>query len=514
MKRFICLILCAAFLISTAMPVSAAVYDHEALVNRIATAMVTTGTLDISEYKLTRDEMLTIYEEVFHRGLLPWYADSYCDWSSAPDGTITVIRVRDLRERGYSEDKYERAMAELLAATCHEGMTDLQKILSVHDYIVANTEYSYLPNINTGYHALVRGQTKCYGYAQLFLQVMNRLGIPCQIIVCDDTGDGIGHAWNVVEVAGSWYHLDLTWDDPGPDAPGKAEHTYFLKTDKEFRRELNHDFDWYPDIGCNGGTFKADDLWEYVSSPVIFLDAETAFLRRVQGYHSFLYRANPSTGQEELLYKVQGDSFSGSLYIWSDRIWFNSVEAVYSMNTDGTDIKTEFAHDLQKEQSYIYGFQIINGVLNVSILKLNGDDYSITVETSEQSYPVPHTHEYEAVRISATCEESGYIQKACSCGITYQIERTGPLGHDLTESPDGSRKECKNCDYYVEETVPTTVPATTPTEPLPTETKSASENAAIFRFLVPCILIVLVAVPLAVTGVVLLIVGKKKRRQA
>ena len=207
------------------------------------------------------------------------------------------------------------------------------------------------------------------------------------------------------------------------------------------------------------------------------------------------------------------DSYSGSLCLWSDRIWFNSMDTVYSMNIDGSDIVTEFTHKAGKEQSCIQGFQIIDGVLNISILTLDRDTYDISTSEVELSYPAPHTHEYEAVQIAATCEEGGYTQKTCSCGITYQIDRKDPKGHVLTESADGSRKECKNCDYALEETPPTTVPATVPTEPLPTETKPAPGNAGESGFLVPGIIVCAVLIPLVITGIVLLIGRNKKRKQ-
>ena len=115
MKRILCVAICIMLMMSMVIPVKADDDGYDDLREQIITAMYTGERLDISEYQLTRDEMLEIYEDLFHRGLLPWYADTFCDWSNAPDGTITVIVLRDLRKRSFSEDSYERAMAELLA---------------------------------------------------------------------------------------------------------------------------------------------------------------------------------------------------------------------------------------------------------------------------------------------------------------------------------------------------------------------------------------------------------------
>ena len=37
------------------------------------------------------------------------------------------------------------------------------------------------------------------------------------------------HVWNVVEINGRWYHIDLTWDDPvASDGRNYLDHSYFL----------------------------------------------------------------------------------------------------------------------------------------------------------------------------------------------------------------------------------------------------------------------------------------------
>lgn len=435
---------------------------------QIIEAMETGERLDISEYRLNREEMEDIYSDLFHRGLLPWYADYFCDWTSASDGTIAVISLRDLRKRSFSEDDYERAMAELIAETCHEGMTDLQKALSVHDYIVAHAQYSYLDTTNNGYHALVKGETACYGYAQLYLRVMDRLGIPCQIVICDDTGDGVGHAWNVVSIDGNWYHLDLTWDDPLPEEQGRAMHTYFLKTDREFRGVLHHNFDWKPDIGCDDKTFASGNLWDGVSSPIIFLDAETALLRRQDSKGSAIYAVDPQTGEEQLLHSVS-DSYSSGLSWWNERVWFNADDSIYSMKPDGTDVKTEYIHNSGEEGTFLCGFQVDDGVLRLSLIRFLDGDYRTSEETVELTDIQYHAHAYEASYVSATCEEGGYTLKSCTCGISYQIDKSDPEGHELAEEVvDGVRRQyCRNCDYvHEDQTVPTgTAPA--PSEPAP-----------------------------------------------
>jgi Uncharacterized protein involved in cytokinesis, contains TGc (transglutaminase/protease-like) domain len=57
--------------------------------------------------------------------------------------------------------------------------------------------------------ALLRGVATCDGTALATKVLMNRAGIRCGC-VHGTKGDGTGHMWNIVELNGSFYHLDAT----------------------------------------------------------------------------------------------------------------------------------------------------------------------------------------------------------------------------------------------------------------------------------------------------------------
>ena len=39
--------------------------------------------------------------------------------------------------------------------------------------------------------------------------------------------------WNIVEIDGKYYHVDVTWDDPTWDVPGLVLHENFLCSTQE-----------------------------------------------------------------------------------------------------------------------------------------------------------------------------------------------------------------------------------------------------------------------------------------
>ena len=45
---------------------------------------------------------------------------------------------------------------------------------------------------------------------------MDMLEIPCKTIYATDF-EGDDHSWNLVQIGGSWYYVDICWDDPIPD---------------------------------------------------------------------------------------------------------------------------------------------------------------------------------------------------------------------------------------------------------------------------------------------------------
>lgn len=106
-------------------------------------------------------------------------------------------------------------------------MTDVYKIKAVHDFLVKNTSYdnAYYTKADSHDHLeniLVEQRAVCQGYSVAFYVFMKELGIPCSIMtgVANSGKGAVEHAWNAVKVDGSWYFVDVTWDDPTMTATG------------------------------------------------------------------------------------------------------------------------------------------------------------------------------------------------------------------------------------------------------------------------------------------------------
>lgn len=122
---------------------------------------------------------------------------------------------------------------EIIPRIIDSNMTDYEKELAIHDYIVTNCEYGYVDYSNDyayrAYGALVQGKAVCNGYAEAMALLLNCVGLENDIMT--GWANGELHAWNRVKLDGKWYQVDSTWDDPIPDRGNFAGHQFFNVTD-------------------------------------------------------------------------------------------------------------------------------------------------------------------------------------------------------------------------------------------------------------------------------------------
>ena len=148
------------------------------------------------------------------------------------DAVTVTDDISDKDKETIYEVAVDKALCEALGKNKGKDMTELQKALALHDWLVINCQYDVTvsrPNAHTAYGAIVEGYAVCDGYAKAYNDLLGRVGVTATIVEGRKPlhlGDNPQpHAWSCVTIDGKKYHVDVTADDPVPDKPG-AETTY------------------------------------------------------------------------------------------------------------------------------------------------------------------------------------------------------------------------------------------------------------------------------------------------
>lgn len=164
----------------------------------------------------------------------------------------------------------ENKIKEIVNLIILPGMTDLQKEIAIHNYIVNNTKYdeenyekgTVPKESNTSYGVLIKGVGVCGGYASAMDKLLGAAGIESMIISGEagENGKYEAHAWNLVKLDGEYYHIDATWNDPVYTFNGVRKDViqfdYFNLTDKEMSKDHKWDMDKYPKCSATKYRYK------------------------------------------------------------------------------------------------------------------------------------------------------------------------------------------------------------------------------------------------------------------
>ena len=176
-------------------------------------------------------------------------------------------------DTSFLTENEKKAYAKLLTLADElqlSKLSDIDAILAAHDYLILNTSYDEATAASgsggVSHYAeglLLHNTAVCSGYASVFSLLMKIAGVECEYVSNE------GHAWNLVELDGEWYHIDVTWDDPIPDKPGTVLYTHFMMTDEEVNSLEDHK-NWSceckTDHGCDDESYRLYPYRDYLCS--------------------------------------------------------------------------------------------------------------------------------------------------------------------------------------------------------------------------------------------------------
>lgn len=192
---------------------------------------------------------------------------------STTDGLLKAIQnhatPKFTTKNSMAERVYNKAK-NILTKICDDDMSDYEKALAIHDYIVENVAYdtyglNSVSSDKLGYFhyiesAMMYNLAVCDGYAKMFALLCNMEGIDCLVVsgLADKSDSSSGHAWNKISFdydddgQKEWFVVDCTFDDGSDGTTEYLSHEYFLCTDNDIG---------LPDSQPNGRSEDANATW-------------------------------------------------------------------------------------------------------------------------------------------------------------------------------------------------------------------------------------------------------------
>lgn len=127
-------------------------------------------------------------------------------------------------------DEYVAKVEEILNDNISEGDNELTKALKLYKYVSQHISYSS-DIFHNDYTALMDGVGLCQEYSNLYTFLLRQVGIECTE-ASGPMDNGTYHAWAIVKIEGTNYHMDPTFESTDPSSNGKGLK-YFGMSDEE-----------------------------------------------------------------------------------------------------------------------------------------------------------------------------------------------------------------------------------------------------------------------------------------
>ncbi|MGN0356683.1 MAG: transglutaminase domain-containing protein [Blautia sp.] len=315
--------------------------------------------------------------------------------------TYTCTYYTTAEQETAVDEKVEEVLNELNV----QGRSDYVKARAVYDYICEHTVYDE-EHVNdtdyklqyTAYAALIDEKAVCQGYAVLFYRMALELELDSRLI--PGTGREEAHGWNIVNVDGSYYNADSTWD------AGETEYNYFLKCDENFpnhtRDEAYATEEFYTEYPMGEEDYQVKESVDVPEITSVYSQSQTAVKiswKQVSGTDGYeLYRSeDPQAAEEDwMLVKTikQNDIVQyNNTGLEKGKTYYYKMRS-YRINADETITRSEYSNVAYMPSTVIFTNVYSNSSNRVRLLweEVKGaHGYQIWRKSSGEDYRVVKT---------------------------------------------------------------------------------------------------------------------------
>lgn len=223
---------------------------------------------------------------------------SYSKEYTKTDGSVDTDKIKETRR------KINAAVNKALK-NINDGMSDVEKAMVLHDYIIYNTSYTNSRSDKNRVNeagVFIDNKANCQGYSVAYGILLKKAGINVRYIVSEE----MGHMWNLVRIDNAWYNVDVTWDDPvdtysGNDQYGCVMHNYFLGSTNSFKAGGHYGFS-----AKQASSVKYDKMyWKDVSGSFYYQNGRWLYM----GDKGITERKRLASGTGKVLLNVTGRAF-------------------------------------------------------------------------------------------------------------------------------------------------------------------------------------------------------------
>ena len=300
-------------------------------------------------------------------------------------------------------------------------LTDVEKALLLHDRLAVWCEYDSdrlqagtMPDESyTAYGVFAKKIAVCMGYALAYDYLLLQVGIDSYY--CNS--DTLNHAWNIVYVNNSKYHVDVTWDDPTYDQSGRVYHDNFLRSTAGITATEHSatDFDTSPtDTTFDDHYWQSSEAaFQLVDDDIYYIDNSSATLNKISDGVTTNCRSLNGIWRYDASRYWPGNY--SRLAFDGENLLFSLPDAVYKYDTE-TGVSTKIFSPSAPSGSYysIFGFKFDDCKLICEFL--NTPNYN---ENTKKDYTVTQGHHVGewVVTKGPSPTTTGIKQKICvNCG--------------------------------------------------------------------------------------------------
>lgn len=324
--------------------------------------------IDLSSYQIPVNDWSNLVSGVINEHPELYFVKK--NYSASHNGTY-VLSIFLAYDNTLDDAAVQKGIEDALSMI-DDTMSDLEKAIILHDYLVVNCEYDKenldlgtVPDVShTIYGVFANRMAVCDGYALAYKYLLNRVGIECHMVTSKS------HAWNMIVLDGKYYQVDVTWDDPTWDRIGRVVHTYMFRSDAGFS---DHE-EWNVTVGSAVVNYTATDtrfdsaFWTECTSPLVIQGNDCYYVASEGTVNKASLTDTKDAGiaiQNIGSWTVWGSTLSSykgafsGLFEKDGRLFYNDKSSIYSISTDGTDKRIEFTADTTI--GYIYGSAYCQG---------------------------------------------------------------------------------------------------------------------------------------------------------